>query len=391
MRRQPPEELTVLVELDPPVDRVDAAAFAARGLAERLHATLAGHGLACTRLGVAARTVAGDELHRVWRCAEPLTPAGTVDRVRWQLDAWLARGGSGPVDRMWLVPEETVPAGALQLGLWGDVGEADERAGRALVRVQALLGPEAVVTAVLGGGRDPAERVRLVPWGDDRGEPEPPSPVPLPPWTAGVADPTMATAGETGAGQAGRGRSDAAGAAESPEAVPGPDLGDAAPAGWPEDVRRRTGLPSAVELLNRPPAGHPNQPTERSRRRRPPAHRSPRPSTVPEPPPSWPGRLPAPSPAVVPPEPLPTDVLDAVGAPVRLAAPDLLVADPAYVSVDGAHPMGVTAWAGPWPVWQRWWAPDGAPTARLQAVLDNGTAVLLVAEQDRWWLAGIYD
>ena len=91
VRRRPPEELTVEIELDPPVDRVDAAAFAARGLAERLHRTLAGHGLSCTRLGVAARTVSGEQLHRVWRCAEPLTPAGTVDRVRWQLDAWLTR------------------------------------------------------------------------------------------------------------------------------------------------------------------------------------------------------------------------------------------------------------------------------------------------------------
>ena len=179
LRRRPPEELTVEIALDPPVDRVDAAAFAARGLAERLHATLAGHGLACTRLGVAARTVAGEELHRVWRCAEPLTPAATVDRVRWQLDAWLtARRRAdehlhdGAVALLRLVPEETVAAGALQRGLWGEAGEADERAGRALVRVQAMLGPESVVTAVLDGGRDPAERVRLVPWGDDRGEPE---------------------------------------------------------------------------------------------------------------------------------------------------------------------------------------------------------------------------
>ena len=175
VRRRPPEELTVEIDLDPPVDRVDAAAFAARGLAERLHRTLAGHGLSCTRLGVAARTVSGEELHRVWRCAEPLTPAGTVDRVRWQLDAWLTRrraapdaaadGGPGAVCRLWLVPEETVTAGALQLGLWGEVGESDERAGRALVRVQAMLGPESVFTAVLTSGRDPAERVRLVPWG----------------------------------------------------------------------------------------------------------------------------------------------------------------------------------------------------------------------------------
>ena len=169
VRRWPPAELAVELELDPPVDRVDAAAFAARTLAQRLHGQLAGHGLSCTRLGVEARTVAGEELRRVWRCAEPLTPSGTADRVRWQLDSWLVRGGRGAVDRLRLVPEETVTAGALQLGLWGDVGEAGERAGRALVRVQALLGPEAVVTAVLGGGRNPAEQVRLVPWGDDRG------------------------------------------------------------------------------------------------------------------------------------------------------------------------------------------------------------------------------
>ena len=184
LRRRPPEELTVEAELDPPVDRVDAAAFAARGLAERLHATLAGHGLACTRLGVTAHTAAGEELHRIWRCAEPLTPAATVDRVRWQLDAWLTNRRDTPEDgavvRLRLVPEETVAAGALQRGLWGETGEADERAGRALVRVQALLGPESVVTAVLGGGRDPAERVRLVPWGDDRAEPEPPPAAPSP-------------------------------------------------------------------------------------------------------------------------------------------------------------------------------------------------------------------
>lgn len=168
VRRTPPEELAAELELDPPVDRVDAAAFAARGLTDRLHRTLAGHGLACTRLGVHARTESGEEMLRIWRCAEPLTPGGTVDRVRWQLDSWLSRGGSGALVALRLTPEETVTAGALQRGLWGDVGEADERAGRALVRAQALLGPQAVLTPVLTGGRDPGERVRLVPWGEER-------------------------------------------------------------------------------------------------------------------------------------------------------------------------------------------------------------------------------
>ena len=196
-RRVVPEELAAAMDLDPPVDRVDAAAFAARGLAGRLHEALAGHGLACTRLGVHARTQDGEELLRVWRCAEPLTPGGTVDRVRWQLDSWLGRGGSGALVALRLTPEETVVAGVLQRGLWGDVGEADERAGRALVRAQALLGPDGVLTPVLTGGRDPAERVRLVPWGEER-EPDPPAPVrrpvpdPPPSWPGRLPAPSPA-------------------------------------------------------------------------------------------------------------------------------------------------------------------------------------------------------
>ena len=375
LRRRPPEELTVEAELDPPVDRVDAAAFAARGLAERLHATLAGHGLACTRLGVTAHTAAGEELHRIWRCAEPLTPAATVDRVRWQLDAWLTNRRHTPEDgavvRLRLVPEETVAAGALQRGLWGETGEADERAGRALVRVQALLGPESVVTAVLGGGRDPAERIRLVPWGDDRAEPDPP-----PAASSPAASPPAASPRSGPAAASGRRR----------PADLVPDLTGAAPAGWPVDVLRRTGRLSAVELQQ---GGLP--PGPRSRRRRLPAHRSPRPSPVREPPPSWPGRLPAPSPATVPPEPLPALVHDAAGEAVRLDRPDLLSAPPARVTVEGRAPAAVVGWSGPWPVWARWWSPEATPAARMQVVLDDGTALLLVARDGRWWVAGIYD
>ncbi|GAA4851979.1 DNA polymerase Y family protein [Actinomycetospora corticicola] len=187
-RRRVPDELTVEVPLDPPVDRVDAAAFASRALAERLHHVLGDAGLACTRLGVQARTVGGDDLARTWRCAEPLTPSATADRVRWQLEGWLTRrtgqGRSGDgLTVLRLVPEEVVDAGRLQLGLWGETGAADERAGRALVRVQGLLGPEEVLTGVPGGGRGPAERIRAVPWGDERTpalDPEAPWPGTLP-------------------------------------------------------------------------------------------------------------------------------------------------------------------------------------------------------------------
>ncbi len=182
LRRRPPPELSLARSFDPPLDRVDAAAFVAKGLGERFHAGLAAHGLACTRLGIYATTESGEQLGRVWRCAEPLTPLGVADRVRWQFEGWLKakdRPESGVV-RLRLEPEETVEGRTLQLGLWQagaagalrpcteDDGLAGERAARALVRVQGLLGPESVFTAVLDGGRDPGERVRLVPWGDRR-------------------------------------------------------------------------------------------------------------------------------------------------------------------------------------------------------------------------------
>jgi hypothetical protein len=47
---------------------------------------------------------------------------------------------------------------------WGGEAGAAVRAGRALVRVQQLLGPEAVVRGRLQGGRGPSERARIVPW-----------------------------------------------------------------------------------------------------------------------------------------------------------------------------------------------------------------------------------
>ncbi|WP_371688715.1 DNA polymerase Y family protein [Micromonospora sp. KC207] len=176
--RRPLADLAVTADHDEPIDRVDAAAFAARALAERLHDRLAAHGLACTRLGIEAVTAHGQELHRVWRHDGLLTAAAIADRVRWQLDGWLSGSAGRPgsrsarptagIIRLRLVPDGVLARADLQPGLWGETGEERERAHRALSRVQGLLGPEAVVTAVLGGGRSPGDQVRLVPWGDER-------------------------------------------------------------------------------------------------------------------------------------------------------------------------------------------------------------------------------
>jgi protein ImuB len=198
--RRPPPDLDVTETYDEPLDRVDTAAFVARALGERLHATLAGYGLACTRLAIEAVTAHGEELHRVWRHDGLLTAATIADRVRWQLGGWLTgrdRPSAG-ILRLRLIPDGVLAHAGLQPGLWGETGEERERAHRAMSRVQGILGPEAVVTPVPGGGRGAADQVRMVPWGDERtparpadppwpGRIPPPQPVTVPPGSPPVA------------------------------------------------------------------------------------------------------------------------------------------------------------------------------------------------------------
>ena len=181
--RRPPPDLDVADTYDEPLERVDVAAFAGRVLAERLHERLASHGLACTRLGIEAVTADGQELHRVWRHDGTLTAAAIAERVRWQLDGWLtgarrgatARPTAGLV-RLRLVPDGVLVHLGLQPGLWGDAGADRERAHRAFSRVQGLLGPEALVTPVFGGGRSADDQIRMVPWGDERDPARPTAP-----------------------------------------------------------------------------------------------------------------------------------------------------------------------------------------------------------------------
>jgi protein ImuB len=167
--RRPPVEFAVTLDLEPPVDRVDTVAFSARGVAEQFVADLGAHGLACTCLELQALSENGEETVRRWRHAGVLSSLDVLDRIRWQLEGWLSRAGrpTGGVSRLRLVPIEAVPTGAHQQALWGGSGEEDERAHRALARVQTLLGHGSVLAPVLDGGRDPGQRTRLVPWGDE--------------------------------------------------------------------------------------------------------------------------------------------------------------------------------------------------------------------------------
>lgn len=191
---------------------------------------------------------------------------------------------------MWRRLREVADPGAeavRQDGFFGGAAAGDRRAAASFARIQRRLGPEAVLTVRLQGGRDPAERVHLSPW-DGTGGP-----------AAGISGGAAAAA-------------------------------------------------------------------------------------------PWPGRLPAPSPAVVPASPTPVELVSGGGQAVGVTGRGLLTAEPACCSVAGGPWQEVAAWAGPWPVSERWWS-SRRRRARLQVVTVPDVALLLAAERGRWWLTGIYD
>lgn len=290
----PPVDLTVRVELDPPADTVAPAAFLARGLAEELHASLWARGSACTRVVIGAETEHGEQLERVWRAEGALTAAAIADRLRWQLDGWLQGSArhrpTAGISRLWLIPEEIVPAGGRQLGFWGSDAATSDRASRAVARVQGLLGVGSVAVPEWRGSRDPATQIALV------------------------------------------------------------------------EVE-------AVDLTAERPGAHRDRVTG-----------------------PWPGRLPAPSPAWVHHAPVDAEVTDVAGAPLRVSGRGELSAPPARVSVAGGPLLTVMAWAGPWPLEERWW--DSARhrrRARLQLVTADSTARLVTLEAGAWHVEATYD
>lgn len=190
-RRVAPElpvaDLAVAVTPEDPIERVDAAAFAARTLAAGLHERLKEAGCNCLRLRVTAELTSGERVERVWRTREALSESATADRVRWQLDGWLTGGGAGAIASLILEP--------LELGqpevvgeLWAHGSSTDE-ARRVVERIQSQLGIDAVVQPTLVGGRGVAERVRFVPFG------ERPQPAPQLSWPGAIPAPLPARLG----------------------------------------------------------------------------------------------------------------------------------------------------------------------------------------------------
>lgn len=295
--------------LDDPAAQSSAVVFVAKQLADELAGALAADGRVCTRLVVVLESEHGERSERSWYRAAGMPAPAMVERVRWQLDAWinLPRGSeqelTGGVVLVRLVPDEVRADDGMQLGLWGGQSDDDRRAARAIARLTTLTSDDAVTVPVWQGGRLPAERYRWVPAAmvdlDQRAR-------------------AVSTAG-TGSGPSG----------------------------------------------------------------------------------PWPGTLPSPSPATVFADPYPVEVLDQHGEPVRVSARGIMSDRPvtlALLSGDEmsgwrrGRPRRIVAWAGPWPVEERWWEPGRhRRLARFQVVTDDHDGYLVVAEHRRWWISARYD
>ncbi|NPC98370.1 DNA polymerase Y family protein [Nocardioides sp. zg-DK7169] len=162
--RTPPPDLTREITFEPPLDSAETVCFSARRTAEELVASLAARNLACTEVRVEVECEGRVVSSRSWLHPRWFGASDLVDRLHWQLQGGF-RGGSvpAPVELVRLLPETVVPESVHADGLWGGT---DERVERGIARVQGMLGHEAVVAPVLQGGRSPAERQRLVPWGE---------------------------------------------------------------------------------------------------------------------------------------------------------------------------------------------------------------------------------
>lgn len=159
-------DLTATSTVDPPVNQIAQATGLVRSLAASFNARLAAAGLACTRLMIAARTTTGQNLARAWRAVDFFTEEAIATRLRWQLESWLTSTirPTGPLNQLSLVPEELIPLGERQRGLWGEDGRREQRAYRALAHAAALLDPGKVTYAFRNAGRTPHDQVKYVPF-----------------------------------------------------------------------------------------------------------------------------------------------------------------------------------------------------------------------------------
>jgi protein ImuB len=105
-----------------------------------------------------------------------------------------------------------------------------------------------------------------------------------------------------------------------------------------------------------------------------------------------PGALPSPLPGTVFSSPREVTLLGLDENPVVVDETAQL-SSPPQAMVLGPKRVSVASWAGPWPVWEKWWDPAHSRFLhRVQLVDDQGMGWLLSAQdQNRWFVEARYD
>ena len=158
-------EQRIEVVFDDPVMHVDQVAFAVKRSVDPVIEALSRAGQICTCFVATIETEHGECTGRSWYLDRGFGVAAVVQRIRWQLEAWVDTPGAvtAGVVLVGITIAETRAGIGEQTHLWGQRSRADEAAIRAIDRLGALVGSEAVQMAVWSGGRLVDERYRLVP------------------------------------------------------------------------------------------------------------------------------------------------------------------------------------------------------------------------------------
>jgi protein ImuB len=160
----PPPERASTHRFELAVEDVNVVVATARQVADELVAYLSEQGVSCVRLHICMQTDHGEQSDRLWYQPEGLTAAAMAERVRWQMEAWIAtRGLTSGVVLLRYSPVGLRAREGRQLGLWGGTTETDEWAARAVERLTAMLGSDSVRVPEWRGGRDVSEVFALTP------------------------------------------------------------------------------------------------------------------------------------------------------------------------------------------------------------------------------------
>lgn len=103
----------------------------------------------------------------------------------------------------------------------------------------------------------------------------------------------------------------------------------------------------------------------------------------------WPGHLSGPAPGIVYDRPRPARLETAEGVPLTTRC-DLPSSAPGWFQ-DATGRRRVIAWAGPWPVYQRWWKSRATTLERWQLVTEDQQAWVVAGSGDQWWVEARYD